>query len=63
VAASTTIEVLAEPSRLRTLDALRGGEQPVHALVAQVAVIALSTEDRLPQYAAVGRDARIPPPT
>src|SRR5579863_2446282 len=31
--ASATIEVLAEPSRRRLLDALRDGEQPVHALV------------------------------
>jgi DNA-binding transcriptional ArsR family regulator len=33
VAASATIEVLAEPSRRRILDALLEGEQPVHALV------------------------------
>jgi DNA-binding transcriptional ArsR family regulator len=33
VTASATIEVLAEPSRRQILDALRGGEQPVHALV------------------------------
>ena len=36
MAASATIEVLAEPSRRRLLDALRRGEQPVHALVEQV---------------------------
>ena len=35
---TTAIEVLAEPSRRRILDALRGGEQPVHALVEQVAL-------------------------
>ena len=29
----TTIEVIAEPSRRRILDELRGGEQPVGALV------------------------------
>jgi DNA-binding transcriptional ArsR family regulator len=33
MAASATIEVLAEPSRRLILDALRGGEQPVQALV------------------------------
>ena len=33
MAASATIEVLAEPSRRRILDALLEGEQPVHALV------------------------------
>ena len=33
-----TIEVLGEPSRLRILDALRAGEQPVHALVEQVSL-------------------------
>jgi DNA-binding transcriptional ArsR family regulator len=33
VAASATIEVLAEPSRRRILDALREGEQPVLTLV------------------------------
>jgi len=31
--ASATIEVLAEPSRRRILDALREGEEPVNALV------------------------------
>jgi DNA-binding transcriptional ArsR family regulator len=36
VAASATIEVLAEPSRRDILDALRNGEQPVHALVARL---------------------------
>jgi DNA-binding transcriptional ArsR family regulator len=35
---NTAIEVLAEPSRRRILDALRAGEQPVHALVEQVAL-------------------------
>lgn len=30
---SATIEVIAEPSRRHILDELRGGEQPVHALV------------------------------
>jgi len=34
--ANTAIEVLAEPSRRRILDALRAGEQPVHALVEHV---------------------------
>jgi len=33
VAASATIEVLADQSRRQILDALRSGEQPVHALV------------------------------
>jgi DNA-binding transcriptional ArsR family regulator len=33
-----TIEVIAEPSRRRILDALRGGEQPVHALVDGLAI-------------------------
>lgn len=33
MAASATIEVIAEPSRRQLLDALRHGEQPVHALV------------------------------
>src|SRR5215212_734448 len=32
------MEVLAEPSRRRILDELRGGEQPVHALVEKVAL-------------------------
>lgn len=34
----TTIEVIAEPSRRRILDALAGGEQPVQALVERVAM-------------------------
>jgi DNA-binding transcriptional ArsR family regulator len=34
--ASATIEVLGEPRRRQILDALRAGEQPVHALVAQL---------------------------
>jgi DNA-binding transcriptional ArsR family regulator len=38
MAASSTIEVLAEPSRRRLLDALLAGEQPVHALVERVAL-------------------------
>ena len=33
---SATIEVLAEPNRRRILDALRGGERPVGALVADL---------------------------
>jgi DNA-binding transcriptional ArsR family regulator len=36
--ATMAIEVLAEPSRRRILDALRGGEQPVQALVDRVAL-------------------------
>ncbi|MGH9187221.1 MAG: ArsR/SmtB family transcription factor [Acidimicrobiales bacterium] len=36
MAAGSTIEVLAEPSRRRILDALRDGEQPVNALVANL---------------------------
>jgi DNA-binding transcriptional ArsR family regulator len=36
--ASATIEILAEPSRRRLLDALRHGEQPVHTLVEQLAL-------------------------
>ncbi|SRR5579862_2747638 len=36
--ASATIEVLAEPSRREILDALRAGEQPVHALVERLAL-------------------------
>jgi DNA-binding transcriptional ArsR family regulator len=35
---TATIEVLAEPSRREILDALRGGEQPVHALVGRLAM-------------------------
>ena len=33
-----TIEVIAEPSRRRILDALSSGEQPVQALVEQLAI-------------------------
>ena len=36
--ASTTIEVLAEPSRRHILDALLEGEKPVHALVERLAI-------------------------
>src|SRR5579862_3968083 len=36
MAASGTLEVIAESSRRQLLDALRGGEQPVQALVEQV---------------------------
>lgn len=36
MASSATIEVLAEPSRRRILDALRDGERPVNALVADL---------------------------
>ena len=36
MAPTATIEVLAEPSRRRILDALRDGEQPVNALVADL---------------------------
>lgn len=36
--ASATIEVLAEPRRRQLLDALRHGEQPVHALVGQLSL-------------------------
>ena len=38
MAAGATLEVLAEPSRREILDALRGGEQPVHALVERLAL-------------------------
>jgi DNA-binding transcriptional ArsR family regulator len=38
MAASATIEVLAEPNRRQLLDALRHGEQPVHALVERLAL-------------------------
>ena len=38
VTATATIEVLAEPSRRRILDALREGEQPVGALVTRLAL-------------------------
>jgi DNA-binding transcriptional ArsR family regulator len=38
VPATATIEVLAEPSRREILDALRDGEQPVHALVGRLAM-------------------------
>src|SRR5262245_26599226 len=38
MAAPATIEVLAETSRRRLLDALLGGEQAVHALVERVAL-------------------------
>ena len=34
--ASATIEVIADPSRRRLLEALHGGEQPVQALVDQL---------------------------
>jgi DNA-binding transcriptional ArsR family regulator len=34
----TTMEVIAEPSRRRILDALAGGEQPVQALVERLAM-------------------------
>jgi DNA-binding transcriptional ArsR family regulator len=36
--ASTAIEVIAEPSRREILDQLRGGEQPVHALVERLGI-------------------------
>jgi DNA-binding transcriptional ArsR family regulator len=36
--ATAAIEVLAEPNRRRILDVLRDGEQPVHAVVEQVAL-------------------------
>lgn len=35
---SSTIEVIAEPSRRQILDELRGGEQPVNALVARLSM-------------------------
>ncbi len=35
---STTIEVIAEPSRRHILDELRRGEQPVHALVERLSL-------------------------
>ena len=38
VPAATAIEVLAEPSRRRLLDALRQGEQPVHVLVSRLSI-------------------------
>ena len=38
MAATATIEILAEPSRRRLIDALRHGEQPVHTLVEQLAL-------------------------
>jgi|SRR5581483_3590018 len=38
MAASATLEVLGEPSRREILDALRGGEQPVNALVQRLAL-------------------------
>jgi DNA-binding transcriptional ArsR family regulator len=38
VSVSTTIEVIAEPSRRLILDELRNGEQPVHALVERLAI-------------------------
>jgi DNA-binding transcriptional ArsR family regulator len=38
VTASATIEVLAERNRREILDALRDGEQPVHALVDRLAL-------------------------
>jgi DNA-binding transcriptional ArsR family regulator len=38
VSVSTTIEVIAEPSRRHILDELRNGEQPVHALVERLAI-------------------------
>lgn len=34
----TTIEVIAEPSRRKILDELRGGERPVSSLVDQLAI-------------------------
>ena len=36
--AGAIFEVLAEPRRREILDALRGGEQPVHALVVRLAL-------------------------
>ena len=41
------IEVLAEPSRRRILDELRGGEQPVHVLVERVARVGVGGESEL----------------
>ena len=38
MAGGVTIEVIAEPSRRRILDALRGGEQPVQVLVRRLAM-------------------------
>src|ERR1700728_2370093 len=38
VSVSTTIEVIAEPSRLHILEELRSGEQPVCALVERLAI-------------------------
>jgi DNA-binding transcriptional ArsR family regulator len=38
MAATATLEVLAEPSRREILDALRAGEQPVNALVHRLAL-------------------------
>jgi DNA-binding transcriptional ArsR family regulator len=38
MAASGTLEVIAESSRRQLLDALRGGEQPVQVLVEQLAL-------------------------
>jgi DNA-binding transcriptional ArsR family regulator len=38
VSVGLTIEVIAEPSRRHILDALRQGEQPVHALVDRLAI-------------------------
>ena len=34
----STLDVIAEPSRRRILDALRGGEQPVQELVSSLAI-------------------------
>src|SRR6185437_16606721 len=38
MATGATIEVIAEPSRRRILDALAGGEQPVQTLVEELAM-------------------------
>jgi DNA-binding transcriptional ArsR family regulator len=53
VPASVTIEVLAEPNRRQILDALRGGESPVNALVEQLSL----TQPAVSKHLRVLRDA------
>ena len=51
----TTIEVIAEASRRRILDVLRGGEQPVQALVDHLAM----SQPAVSKHLRVLREARL----
>jgi DNA-binding transcriptional ArsR family regulator len=53
VSIGATIEVIAEPSRRHILDALRSGEQPVHALVERLAI----TQPAVSKHLRILRDA------